>query len=321
MLNSATLDVVIGLAIVFLIMSTIVSSINELISAALKLRATSLRSALDSLLGPGLADKVIEHPTVPAAPSTGPKQPSYIEPTYFAVALLDVVGGNAANPNAPMQERIKAALDSVDHGPTKKMLASFVNHSGGDYGTLVSSVAGWFDAYMDRVGGTYKRRSQTLALVVAVLVVGILDVDALKIYKHLSAQPAFAASLAAKADTYIAQARTQIGAEKAGDTLGQQTSTINAEIGSLPVAIGWHPDDLKSPFEKIIGLIITIIAASLGAPFWFDALSKLSNLRSSGTKPDPTPPPKAPATLPAPPPHAPALGPEHETPPVAASHV
>ena len=36
---------------------------------------------------------------------------------------------------------------------------------------------------------------------------------------------------------------------------------------------------------KIVGILLTTIAVSLGAPFWFDMLNKLVNLRSTGVKP------------------------------------
>jgi hypothetical protein len=36
---------------------------------------------------------------------------------------------------------------------------------------------------------------------------------------------------------------------------------------------------------KIVGLLLTAVALTLGAPFWFDLLSKLVKLRSSGDKP------------------------------------
>ncbi len=37
--------------------------------------------------------------------------------------------------------------------------------------------------------------------------------------------------------------------------------------------------------KKVLGLMLTIIAASLGAPFWFDMLNKAVNLRLTGQKP------------------------------------
>ena len=34
-------------------------------------------------------------------------------------------------------------------------------------------------------------------------------------------------------------------------------------------------------WQKVFGLLITIFAVTLGAPFWFDVLSKVANLRNS----------------------------------------
>jgi hypothetical protein len=36
----------------------------------------------------------------------------------------------------------------------------------------------------------------------------------------------------------------------------------------------------------LLGLAITIAAAALGAPFWFDALNRLVNLRNTGKIPE-----------------------------------
>lgn len=41
-----------------------------------------------------------------------------------------------------------------------------------------------------------------------------------------------------------------------------------------------------SSLHKWLGFLITALAVSLGAPFWFDLLNKFINLRVSGTKPD-----------------------------------
>ena len=36
---------------------------------------------------------------------------------------------------------------------------------------------------------------------------------------------------------------------------------------------------------KLLGLLITAFAVSLGAPFWFDTLNKFMNIRSAGSSP------------------------------------
>jgi hypothetical protein len=40
-------------------------------------------------------------------------------------------------------------------------------------------------------------------------------------------------------------------------------------------------------FLKIVGWLVTAIAVTFGAPFWFDTVSKLGNLRVGGTRPAP----------------------------------
>jgi hypothetical protein len=37
---------------------------------------------------------------------------------------------------------------------------------------------------------------------------------------------------------------------------------------------------------RLLGWMLTILAISLGAPFWFDMLNKLVNVRSAGKSPD-----------------------------------
>lgn len=61
--------------------------------------------------------------------------------------------------------------------------------------------------------------------------------------------------------------------------------------------IGWTKNEIDNAklcnvksialfaFEKILGIIITTMALSLGAPFWFDLLNKFVNLRAAGKKP------------------------------------
>ncbi len=38
-------------------------------------------------------------------------------------------------------------------------------------------------------------------------------------------------------------------------------------------------------FSKITGLLATVLAIMMGAPFWFDLLNKISNMRGTGARP------------------------------------
>ena len=59
---------------------------------------------------------------------------------------------------------------------------------------------------------------------------------------------------------------------------------------SSPLGLGWEGVDVREMtfyelFSKLLGYILTALAISLGAPFWFDLLKKLVNIRSAGNKP------------------------------------
>lgn len=314
-----SLDVVIGMVMVFLAVSLVCSSVNEVLAAAFELRASTLEGALESLLGSNLAKQVLEQPLVPSAVNNAhnKRTPPYIDPALFATALLDCIvpppAANAAAPavapppsqsdaaetpqttsapsqpaSVPSQQFVDAhdAITQLSASPMKRSLVAFLREAHGDYTKLQTQIANWYDAYMDRIGGAYKRRSQWIISIIAIAVVASLNVDTLKIYKQLTTQPVFAAALADKAKGLISSPAPNATVPP---DIGSAVDAVNAKIAAFPVPIGWHHDDspsLNPWWRKVIGLFITALAASLGAPFWFDTLSKLANLRSAGAKPN-----------------------------------
>jgi hypothetical protein len=75
-----------------------------------------------------------------------------------------------------------------------------------------------------------------------------------------------------------------------------QLSAATETIGNLALPIGW----VKGSFgpTTILGWVITALAASLGAPFWFDLLNRFVNVRASGKAPEEEP--KSPKEVPVP---------------------
>ena len=76
------------------------------------------------------------------------------------------------------------------------------------------------------------------------------------------------------------------------------SSIISKELkGATLSFLGWarssSSDPRRAPQDggewllKLMGLAMTAIAASLGAPFWFDVLSKIMTVRSGGDPPPP----------------------------------
>ncbi len=67
---------------------------------------------------------------------------------------------------------------------------------------------------------------------------------------------------------------------------------LNNEIAEIkrPLGLGWEGVSMRDMeaydlMSKLLGFILTALAISMGAPFWFDLLKKLVNIRSSGSRP------------------------------------
>jgi hypothetical protein len=63
-----------------------------------------------------------------------------------------------------------------------------------------------------------------------------------------------------------------------------QTPVPQSQTGSSKAqeTVAW----LVMALVKLAGWFVTALALSLGAPFWFDTLSKFINIRGTGVKPD-----------------------------------
>lgn len=80
----------------------------------------------------------------------------------------------------------------------------------------------------------------------------------------------------------------------------EQATTFDVQVSpgsGIGCAIEWWraaPSDPGNLLRKILGWLLTALGVSLGAPFWFDLLNKLVNLRGAGPRPEDRPsPPKA----------------------------
>ena len=173
MFGSATLDVLIGLVLVYFFLAVLVSAFNEFLAGATGARATALEVGVRNLLdgedhqGKDLAARLYAHPLVQSLHtrrwfkgSTAPKKPSYIPARLFRSALEDIL--LPADPSAGPRS-LRALRESVGKLPesrTKTALLAIIAEAGGDLARARSAMERWFDDAMDRVSGWYKRQVQ-----------------------------------------------------------------------------------------------------------------------------------------------------------------
>ena len=216
-----------------------------------------------------------------------------------------------AEPGAPEQY---AAAAQTFIGLLPEQWTSAIRHSAGEISaelegtirTLAADAAGglddlrraieqWFDQGMSSVSGWYKRWTMAVQLGLGLALALTLNIDTVNIVRELSANDALRRSLAAQADA-AARQPVPVG-QAAGEGVSSTPLAISAQsvqaLTGSGVPIGWHDGALyKAQYGSasalmltIVGWLLTAIAGSLGAPFWFDLLKRVANLRASGPNP------------------------------------
>jgi hypothetical protein len=211
-------------------------------------------------------------------------------------------------------------------------LSVLLDDAGHDLERFKENIEVWFNNSMDRVGGWYKRQSQWVIAGLAVTVAIGLNADTLLIVHHLSTQSGARDALVAQARGFTERPLPNDGGPGGVDPYAR-FKLIQDQLDQLGLPIGWFRNDsaINSagghsqsvaavfrqsnflvlpktsvvPFEvdfagwwraisfHLIGWLLTALAASLGAPFWFDTLNKFMSVRSAGKAPEERPkPPK-----------------------------
>lgn len=215
--------------------------------------------------------------------------PSYIPSRAFSSALVGVLLPSTTGEPQGLTE-LRAAIAQLPSSPTKDALLSLVASTGKDIEEFQQKVEKWYDDGMDRVAGWYKRRTQKFLIVIGFLVALILNVDTINLAQRLWNNPAEREAMVDAAKNYTEQNKTAL---PEGD-LKQHAKFVTDVENQIPFPFGWHgvPPDAGFWYCVVtfVGWVITALALSLGAPFWFDTLNKFMVVRSTVKPQEKSPP-------------------------------
>lgn len=324
MFGSHVLEVAAGLAFIYFVLSTFASAINEAIAAVFSLRAKDLASALKNMLaqqgapqtatlaaavgatpaapvatgvtsvqaGWNLATAVLKHPVVenlsaPHVIGKGISGPSYLDAKIFSSVLLDLLAPGSGNSLI----QFRASVNSLQNTELRGTLLPLVDRASGDMDKALANIEGWYDAAMQRLCGAYKRRAQSILFCLGLAMAALLNIDTLRATKMLWTDPIVREQLLEAAKQAVKDKSAA-----APDSPGAQDSTTKYvnEYASMAVPFGWSqaPGESWKEYKlggwlSLAGWLLTALAVSLGAPFWFDFLNNTLNLnaRLSGEKP------------------------------------
>jgi hypothetical protein len=292
MFGSNVLDVAIGVALIYLLLSLVSSSIREMIAGFFKTRAKLLKEGIDELLG-DLAKAFYEHPQISVLyrgtyekAKSAKDLPSYIPARNFALAVLDIARAGQGATNGQPASANNRALSAAE-----RVFASANATPGSDAAEVQENLEAWFNSAMDRVSGWYKRRTQWVLFAIGFALTAIADADSIRIAKKLYRDPAQRSAAVAMAEGVIRAGKP--GEPNAVDSV--ITRQAIARLDSLGLPVAWNGVNVKGlipttaefkaivahAYESLIGWLITAFAISLGAPFWFDTLNRIMVIRST----------------------------------------
>ena len=285
MLDHPVVDVTLGLALLYSVLSLVASVVKEWVSTLLSLRAKNLRKGIGTLIGDDCAQRLYGHPLVSTL-AKDKKKPSYIGAETFASALVDLLAQDEdGNPVVAMGDDAAKLVDRVGaDSALKPPLRALTNLGAETVDDLRRQVAGWFDEGMNRVSGWYRRQTQLIIFAIGAVVAVSANASTVHVVQDLWRDDALRYAIAQEA---VAVASDTVSADSA--------QVADAILQSFP--LGWEGEDPFGLHEgvqdwgagtwiaHVLGWFFTAAAVSLGAPFWFDLLSKVAKLRGTGSRP------------------------------------
>jgi hypothetical protein len=261
-----------------------------------------------------LGDKILKHPLIQGLTNTKKRIPSYIPSWVFSDVLIDLLINDKSEKSKtglpPDINSLKEKLGNttiLSEG-LKRVFLQYLSDTG-DLQLAKDKISKWFEDAQERLIGNYKKHLQIWIMGIAMVLVGFTNADTINLATFLYNNDNAREAVAKKADlflqdsaiinkvkeirTYSPDSLKGLSQKVIAARLDENVNTLknlNGELNDLKLPLGWSIEKDK-PFvlwwylKKIGGLLLTALAVSMGAPFWFDVLNKIASLRSSGNKP------------------------------------
>ncbi len=195
--------------------------------------------------------------------------------------------------------------------------------TGDELNQFRNEIAVWFDRSMSRASGVYRRNAKGVAIALGLLLATFTNADSFYIVDRLTSDENLRNLVTEQAKRLVPESSSQQGLTTA--QLEQLRDNADDALKELSVPVGWNATHIgqqfqcpttsqaKTEFEQkcqalktefnlqrvldvslqnplsagriLLGWLLTGLAISMGAPFWFDLLGKLIKVRNTGSKP------------------------------------
>ena len=202
--------------------------------------------------------------------------------------------------DSPIYKQIQETLDSMPESLKRSLyvLAQRAEKGGGDTQEQLQrfqkEIEIWFDQSMERASGVYKRNAKGVAILLGTAIAVAANADTINIINRLSKD-----SMLRSTVNLYAQQLVEKNSKTKLDNLASLTKVqqdVDRALDNVALPFGWSEQnrlerDSQGNFlwpafmAKFFGWILSGVAISMGAAFWFEALNKIINIRNAGKKP------------------------------------
>ncbi len=302
-MNLAILDVAIGLVLIYLLLSLVCSALLEAVNHYANRRGAALEAQLKRLMSERTLAEFCRLPGFAALKTRG------------EVGSASSPGAASKTPRRPWPFRLRALVDGPrrwlrKHLPTRCTFPAYIpkdtfadlalawhgqrNQSrewcddhefgrvltcleadfAGDPAALRARVADWFENAMAHMSGRFKAHTHLHLALMAMLVVVLANADSFRLANDIYRNPAI--------QTLLVEQATQI--DQDGRSRLDSPAALRDALKEVPL-LGWPEDGpsmevFLNPWS-LTGYLITVLALMMGADFWFNALRRLVNIRTS----------------------------------------
>ncbi len=296
------LEVIIGMMFSYMLLSLLGTTINELISSWRGWRGFYLEEGLKRLLKSGEDDSIFKQFTDNAfykqlmqhkTPLRVSRAPEYLSASNFVSILTNTLKSS------------KESISKVDHlleglpkeHSLRKVLEQLKADTPDDLDKYKTRLHQWYDDVISHSSGWYKRHLQFVTIFVGLAIAMSLNADSFEMYAHLTKNTTARQSMSQMVENFfvnnpnapvVTTTSDSMTMEEVRTEIRNFTNSEDFANMSNVLGFGWELKDLSvSPGEwliRILGWLVTALAISLGAPFWFNALKKAISIKSGGNE-------------------------------------
>jgi hypothetical protein len=196
--------------------------------------------------------------------------------TYKKVKeLIDILPSSVVDNIETMAKRAQMRAKSTEEGIT--LLRREIENS--------------FDSSMERAGGVYKRNAKGVAIIIGITLAITTNADTFHIINRLSKDSLLREIIINQAVKVAPQDSNPSDINKIDPNeilkevelpIGWTSANVQQQINSTKYRVNGLP--VFSVLSMIAGWFVSGIAIAMGAPFWFDLLGKVMNVKNAGKK-------------------------------------